>query len=207
VYGIVQLVWRKQKHTLWRRPIINQSSTAILLCIFVTSWFVTSDSSFLLGLLCYGWLSFCNHESSLHKVFTCITSQFVTNGNSFVFKSSLFCYYWLSFCSHESSLHRVFFKPDFCWLFGFVFSLGCVYLCSHLPCTFDGWVPFLDFHFQGVFSSFGHFCAKEVTCWERESDKIESKKAFVLEFLSFHLVKKNWKMISLFVLLLVLCLL
>ncbi len=84
-YGIVQLVWRKQKHTLWRRPIINQSSTAILLWTFVTSWFVTNDSSFLLGLLCYDWWLFCNHESSLHKVFTCITSRFVTNGNSFVF--------------------------------------------------------------------------------------------------------------------------
>ncbi len=30
-------------------------------------------------------------------------------------------------------------------MFAFVFSLGCVYLCSHLPCTFDGWVPVLDF--------------------------------------------------------------
>ncbi len=34
---------------------------------------------------------------------------------------------------------------DFCWLYAFVLSLGCVYLCSHLPCTFDGWVPILDF--------------------------------------------------------------
>jgi len=33
------------------------------------------------------------------------------------------------------------------------FSLGCVYLCSHLPCTFDGWVPILDFLFTGFFSS------------------------------------------------------
>jgi hypothetical protein len=30
-----------------------------------------------------------------------------------------------------------------------------------------------------------------VTHGERESHKIESKKAFVLEFLSFHLVKKD----------------
>jgi hypothetical protein len=42
--------------------------------------------------------------------------------------------------------------PDFCWLFAFVFSLGCVYLCSHLSCTFDGWVLILDFYLQG-FSS------------------------------------------------------
>ncbi len=43
---------------------------------------------------------------------------------------------------------------DFCGLFAFVFFLGCVYLCSHLPCTFtfDGWVPILDFHLHG-FSS------------------------------------------------------
>jgi len=27
------------------------------------------------------------------------------------------------------------FLPYFCWLFAFVFSLGCVYLCFWLPCT------------------------------------------------------------------------
>ncbi len=43
------------------------------------------------------------------------------------------------------------FLPDFCWLFAFVFSLGCVYLCSHLPCTFVGWVPILWFLFIGFF--------------------------------------------------------
>ncbi len=32
-----------------------------------------------------------------------------------------------------------------------VFSLGCVYLCSLLPCTFDGWVPILDFYLKGFF--------------------------------------------------------
>jgi hypothetical protein len=31
------------------------------------------------------------------------------------------------------------------------FSLGCVCLCSHLPCTFDGWVPILDFLFNRFF--------------------------------------------------------
>lgn len=44
VYGTVKLVWRKQKHTLWRRSIINQSSTAILLCTFVTSSFPLRSS-------------------------------------------------------------------------------------------------------------------------------------------------------------------
>jgi hypothetical protein len=36
-------------------------------------------------------------------------------------------------------------------LFALVFPLGCVCLCSHLPCTFDGWVPVLDFVIQGFF--------------------------------------------------------
>ncbi len=32
--------------------------------------FVADDDSFVLGLLCYRWMSFCSHGSSLHKVFT-----------------------------------------------------------------------------------------------------------------------------------------
>ncbi len=68
--------------------------------------------------------------------------------NSFVL--SLLCYHWLSFHRHESSLHGS--LHDICWLFAFVFSLGCVYLCSYLPCTFVGWVPILDFDLWG-FSS------------------------------------------------------
>ncbi len=31
----------------------------------------------------------------------------------------------------------------------FVFSLGCVYSCSHLPSTFDRWVLVFDFFIQG----------------------------------------------------------
>ncbi len=43
---------------------------------------------------------------------------------------------------------------DFCWLIAFVFfSLGCVYLCSHLSCTFDEWVLILDFFIYRVFFS------------------------------------------------------
>jgi hypothetical protein len=45
--------------------------------------------------------------------------------------------------------------PDFCWLFAFVLSLGCVYLCSRLPCTFDGWVPILEFLCTGFFFYLG----------------------------------------------------
>jgi hypothetical protein len=40
-------------------------------------------------------------------------------------------------------------------LFAFVFSLGYVYLCSHLPFTFDGWVPILDFYSLGFSSYYG----------------------------------------------------
>jgi hypothetical protein len=38
------------------------------------------------------------------------------------------------------------FLPYFCRFFVLVFSLGCVYLCSHLPCTFDIWVSILDIY-------------------------------------------------------------
>ncbi len=33
--------------------------------------------------------------------------------------------------------------------FFLVFSSGCVYMCSLLPCTFVGWVLILDFYLQG----------------------------------------------------------
>jgi hypothetical protein len=45
------------------------SPTHLSQCTFITSWFVTDDNSFILGFLCYHWLSFRHHESSLHKVF------------------------------------------------------------------------------------------------------------------------------------------
>jgi hypothetical protein len=51
------------------------------------------------------------------------------------------------FHSHESYLIRVF-TCFFGWLFVLVFSLGYVYLCSLLPCIFNGWVPILDFYLQ-----------------------------------------------------------
>jgi hypothetical protein len=95
----------------WLRFLI--SSTHYSYYTFVTTWFVANDNFFILGFLCYHWLSFGNHESPLHTIFTL---------------------FLLIIC--------------FCF-----FSLGCVYLCSHLPCTFDGWVPILDFYLQG-FSSF-----------------------------------------------------
>ncbi len=58
---------------------------------------------------------------------------------------NFFCYYWLSFHNHECFCIGS--SPNFCWLFALVFSLGCVYLCSHLPCTFVGCVPIHDFLF------------------------------------------------------------
>jgi hypothetical protein len=48
-------------------------------------------------------------------------------------------------------LHKVF--TWFLLIVCFVFSLGCVYLCFHLPCTFDKWVPILDFYLQGFSST------------------------------------------------------
>jgi hypothetical protein len=71
--------------------------------------------------------------------------RFLIDDNSFVL--GLLCYCLLSFRSHGSSLHKVFIY--FGSLFTFVFSLGCLYMCSHLPCTFTGWVPILDFYLQG----------------------------------------------------------
>jgi hypothetical protein len=46
------------------------SSTHHSQCTSVISQFVADDNSFVLDLLCYHWLSFCNHESSLHRVIT-----------------------------------------------------------------------------------------------------------------------------------------
>jgi hypothetical protein len=34
------------------------------------------------------------------------------------------------------------------WSFTFILSLGCVFLCSHLPCTFDRWFPSLIFMYK-----------------------------------------------------------
>ncbi len=82
-----------------------------------------------------------------------IINKFVANNISFVL--SLLCYCWSSFHKHGSNklvtmgLICIEFLCDFCWLLAFVFSLGCVYMCFHLPCTFDGWVPILEFYIQG----------------------------------------------------------
>ncbi len=70
----------------------------------------------------------------------------MVDDSSFVL--GLLCYCWLSYRSHEYTLHRV-----FTWFLLIVFSLGCVYLCCHLTCTFVGWVLILDFYLQG-FSSY-----------------------------------------------------
>ncbi len=54
----------------------------------------------------------------------------------------------------ESSIvFTLFFLFFLGWLFAFVFSLGCVYLCSLLHCTFDRWVPIPAFYIQGFSSS------------------------------------------------------
>ncbi len=80
-----------------------------------------------------------------HSYCTSIISLFVTNDSSFIL--GLLCYFGLSpVCTGSLS------KFCFCFFFG---------LCSCLPCTFDGWVPILDFYFQG-FSSSKLFNAKYI---------------------------------------------
>jgi hypothetical protein len=61
----------------------------------------------------------------------------------------LLCYHWLSFYNHESSLHRVF--AWFLLIVCFFLKKDRVYLCSFLPCTFDGWVPHLLIFIYRVF--------------------------------------------------------
>jgi hypothetical protein len=46
------------------------SSTHHSQCTSVTSYFVADDNFFVLDILCYRWLSFHNHGSYLHRVFT-----------------------------------------------------------------------------------------------------------------------------------------
>jgi hypothetical protein len=63
-------------------------------------------------------------------------------------------------------------------LFAFVFSLGCVYLCFHLPCTFDGWVPILDFYLLGFFSYYGgQGCEKN---GQNSKSKVTSQKGLTV---------------------------
>jgi hypothetical protein len=52
---------------IWSQFLI--SSTHHNLCTSITSQFVAEDNFFILGLLCYCWLSFCSHVYFLHRVF------------------------------------------------------------------------------------------------------------------------------------------
>jgi len=61
----------------------------------------------------------------------------------------LFCYCWSSFHDFGSYFAKGFLFLSFCWLFVLIFSLGCVYSCFYLPCTFDRWVFVLDFLMWG----------------------------------------------------------
>ncbi len=71
------------------------SSTHNSYCTYIISQFVTNDSSFVLGLLCYCWLSFHSYESSLHKSLYYLNFWFV---HCLFFFFSLACVYLL--CSH-----------------------------------------------------------------------------------------------------------
>jgi hypothetical protein len=74
-------------------------------------------------------------------------ARFVIDNNFLIL--NLLCHHWLSFRSLGSYLQKVFFSLIVCFSF---FSLGCAYLWSHLPCTFNGQVHVLDFYIQGFFS-------------------------------------------------------
>jgi hypothetical protein len=62
-------------------------------------------------------------------------------------------------------LHGIFtwFYFIFGWLFAFVFSLGCVYLCSHLPCTFVVLDGFSSLNF--IYRVFLLLCVCVQTLW------------------------------------------
>jgi hypothetical protein len=130
---------------------------------------------FSLSFLCYGWLSFCNRESSLHKVFTCITSWFVTNGNSFVL--SLLCFV-IDDC-HFVVMSPLCIGSFFTWfllIVCFCFFFGLCLLVFSFALYF-WWMGSLHwFLCKGVFFFLNTFVPRK---WhvgrERESHKIESK--------------------------------
>jgi hypothetical protein len=95
---------------------------------------------------CYIWSRFFIF-STHHSYCASIISWFVADDYFFIL--SLLCYRWLSFCSLGSYLHKVSFHYFSLIVYFCLFSLGCVYLCFHLPCTFDGWVLILDFYTHG----------------------------------------------------------
>ncbi len=100
----------------------------------------TSHNDSLIG--CCTWSKFFI-SSTHHNYCTFITSQFVTDDCFSCFRSSLLSMIVILLLG--SYLHRIFFSLFFVIVYlRFSSSLGCFYLCSHLPCTFDGWVLILD---------------------------------------------------------------
>jgi hypothetical protein len=117
--------------------------------IFLLSQFYLNflNPSFFVSINCYFssnlLLLFLRNFTLFFFPFRSITSRFVVDDSFFVL--GLLCYRWLSFHSRESSLLRVF--TCFLLIVTF-FSLGCVYMCSFLPCTFDGSFPSLIFIYK-----------------------------------------------------------
>jgi hypothetical protein len=76
---------------------------------------------------------------------TCLPPSIIT-----LYTKALLCYHWLSFrsCVHTLCIRSLSDFILFCCLFAFVFSLGCVFLYFHLPCTFDGCFLFLIFIYR-----------------------------------------------------------
>ncbi len=129
-----------------------------LICIwFFSPYFslIVYFHFFILGLLCY---HYC-HFVALDPI--CI--WFFSPYFSLIFYFHFFilgflCYHYCHFVALDP-ICIWFFSPYFSLTvcFNFFSSLGCVYLCSHLPYTFDGWVPILDFYIQGFSSTSGLF--------------------------------------------------
>jgi hypothetical protein len=139
----------------------------------------------------------------------------------FRLRSSLFL-----FCHHFIAMGPIWigFLPYFCRLFAFVFSLGCVYLCSHLPRTFDGWILVLDFYIHDFFdgwvlvldfyihdfSSFDHTTLRTLSklvvvctilaslCWHNKGMETRERKSrsWKCSFPYTHTHTHTWLMVS-----------
>jgi len=83
--------------------------------------------------------------------------------------------------------------PDFCYCL-LLFSLGCVYLCSNLPCTFDGWVLILDFYLQGLSfcPSWKRFLLMKATTWCPQNKNKEKQNKVKLIWKRHDHLWKEW---------------
>jgi len=133
---------------------------------------------------CYTWLRFFI-SSTHHSQCTSITTWFVVNDNSFTL-GLLVIIDWHFVAMNPLCIRSL---PDFCWLFAFVFSLDCVYLCPHLPGTFDASVPILDFYLHKFspqicwypFLTLGPIQGHKVQHWGRFKRSLSSWAWFLIQ--------------------------